>query len=91
MEDAPEGAGSSGTTEASGSPKGSTGMTLDRASLEAIIEGVSQRLAASKETNNWTLGEKEKAKMPPPSSGREVLEQSVTLNPSQLPNSIFGM
>ena len=36
MEDVPEGAGSSRTTEASVSPKGSSGMTLDRASLEAI-------------------------------------------------------
>ena len=89
MEDAPEGAGSSGTTEASVSPKGSTGMTLDRASLEAIIEGVSQRLAASKETGQPDTGGK--AKMPPPSSGREMLEQLVALNPSQLPKSILGM
>ena len=89
MEDAPKGAGSSGTTEVSVSPKGTTGMTLDRASLEAIIEGVSQRLAASKETGPVDSGGK--AKTPPPSSGREVLEQLVALNPSQLPNSILGM
>ena len=64
-------------------------MTLDRASLEAIIEGVSQQLTASKETEQLDTGGK--AKMPPLSSGREVLEHLVVLNPSQLPNSILGM
>ena len=77
-EDTPKGSGSSGTMETSVSPKGTTGIALDRASLEAIIEGVSQRLASSKETG--LLDSRGKAKTPPPSSGREVQEQLVALN-----------
>ena len=60
------------------SPKGTIGMALDGASLEAIIEGVPQRLASSKETGPLDSGGK--AKTPPPSSGREVQEQLDALN-----------